>query len=174
HFSITAFSGGRTHRIATACSTRSSHPRAVAPWGTRVHLAQSSRLRRTGRTCASTWVTRPPRRVSGGCTTPSMRQPRYLRGVHNANVAAATLFTGGTNGGWTRLSSSANGTPGFASFNYCSTQCTYDMPVFSPPGSPSIVYIGSSMQYGELGGRSNGRAIQRSEDAGANFTDMTI
>ena len=94
--------------------------------------------------------------------------------VHNANVAAATLFTGGTNGGWTRLSSSANGTPGFASFNYCSTQCTYDMPVFSPPGSPSIVYIGSSMQYGELGGRSNGRAIQRSEDAGANFTDMTI
>ena len=94
--------------------------------------------------------------------------------VNNANVVAATLYTGGTNGGWTRLSSSANGTPGFASFNYCSTQCTYDMPVFSPPGSPSIVYIGSSMQYGELGGRSNGRAIQRSEDAGVNFTDMTI
>ena len=30
------------------------------------------------------------------------------------------------------------------------------------------------MQYGEIGGRSNGRAIQRSEDAGVNFTDMTI
>src|SRR5205814_8271117 len=52
--------------------------------------------------------------------------------------------------------------------------CTYGRPVFSPPGSPSIVYIGSSMQYSELGGRSNGRAIQRSEDAGVNFTDMTI
>jgi hypothetical protein len=94
--------------------------------------------------------------------------------VDNANVTAATLFTGGTNGGWTKLSNSANGTPGFASFNYCSTQCTYDMPVYSPPGAPNIVYIGSSMQYSEIGGRSNGRAVQRSEDAGVNFTDMTI
>ena len=48
------------------------------------------------------------------------------------------------------------------------------MPVYSPPGAPNIVYIGGAMQYGELGGRSNGRAIQRSEDAGVNFTDMTI
>src|SRR5438094_3235343 len=48
------------------------------------------------------------------------------------------------------------------------------MPVYSPPGAPNIVYIGSSMQYSEIGGRSNGRAIQRSEDAGVNFTDMTI
>src|SRR5258708_19669195 len=30
------------------------------------------------------------------------------------------------------------------------------------------------MQYGELGGRSNGRAIQRSENAGVGFSDMTI
>jgi hypothetical protein len=30
------------------------------------------------------------------------------------------------------------------------------------------------MQYSEIGGRSNGRAIQRSVDAGVNFTDMTI
>src|SRR5258708_40065279 len=30
------------------------------------------------------------------------------------------------------------------------------------------------MQYAELGGRSNGRAIQRSMDSGMNFTDMTI
>ena len=37
--------------------------------------------------------------------------------VDNANVAAGTLFTGGTNGGWTQLSSSTNATPGFASFN---------------------------------------------------------
>jgi hypothetical protein len=94
--------------------------------------------------------------------------------VDNANVSAATLDTGGTNGGWTKLSNSANGTPGFASYNYCAGQCTYDMPVYSPPGAPNIVYIGSAMQYGELGGRSNGRAIQRSEDAGVDFTDMTI
>jgi hypothetical protein len=93
--------------------------------------------------------------------------------VDNANVAAGTLFTGGTNGGWTQLSSSTNGTPGFGSFNYCEGQCSYDMPVFSPPGSPNIVYIGGASQYGELGGRSNGRDVVRSQDAGVNFTDMT-
>jgi hypothetical protein len=100
--------------------------------------------------------------------------PANFYRVNNANVTAATLFTGGTNGGWTKLSNSTNGTPGFASFNYCSTQCSYDMPVYSPPGAPNIVYLGSSMQYSEIGGRSNGRAVQRSEDAGVNFTDMTI
>jgi hypothetical protein len=93
--------------------------------------------------------------------------------VDNANVTAATLL-GGNNGGWTKLSSSTNGTPGFASFNYCTGQCTYDMPVYSPPGAPDVVYIGGAMQYSEIGGRSNGRAVQRSEDAGVNFTDMTI
>ena len=64
--------------------------------------------------------------------------------------------------------------PGFGSFSYCTTQCSYDMPVFSPPGSPDIVYVGGAMKYSEIGGRSNGRAIQRSEDGGVNFTDMTI
>jgi hypothetical protein len=94
--------------------------------------------------------------------------------VDNANVAASSLFNGVANVGWTKLSNSANGTPGFASYNYCAGQCSYDMPVYSPPGAPNIVYIGSAMQYSEIGGRSNGRAIQRSEDAGVHFTDMTI
>src|SRR5438128_5535730 len=99
--------------------------------------------------------------------------------VANANVTAATLV-GGNNGGWTKRSSSTNGTPGFASYNYCEGQCSYDMPVFSPPGSPDIVYIGGAMNYDEAFGtppitkRSNGRAVQRSQDAGTNFTDMTI
>jgi transposase-like protein len=94
--------------------------------------------------------------------------------VADAHVSAATLFTGGTNGGWNQRSSSTNGTPGFGSFNYCLPQCSYDMPVFSPPGFPNVVYIGGAMQYDELGGRSNGRAVTRSGDAGVNFTDMTI
>jgi hypothetical protein len=89
-------------------------------------------------------------------------------------VAASSLFNGVSNVGWAQLSNSANGTPGFASYNYCAGQCSYDMPVYSPPGAPNIVYIGSAMQYSEIGGRSNGRAIQRSEDAGVHFTDMTI
>ncbi|MBS0420582.1 MAG: exo-alpha-sialidase [Proteobacteria bacterium] len=94
--------------------------------------------------------------------------------VDNANVPAAALLTGGTNGGWLKLSNPANGTPGFASRNFCATQCSYDMPVLSPPGAPDIVYIGGASQYSELGGRSNGRDIQRSEDAGVSFTDMTV
>ncbi len=98
---------------------------------------------------------------------------RFYR-VDNANVPASSLFNGANNVGWTQLSNSANGTPGFASYNYCSGQCSYDMPVYSPPGAPNVVYIGGAMQYGEIGGRSNGRAIQRSADAGASFTDMTI
>jgi hypothetical protein len=114
----------------------------------------------------------------GGVDSPGL-QATFWR-VNNANVPAASLFNGAgttpasTNVGWARLSSSANGTPGFASFNYCTGQCTYDMPVYSPPGSPNIVYIGGGSQYSELGGRSNGRDIQRSEDAGVNFTDMTV
>jgi hypothetical protein len=103
----------------------------------------------------------------------SSSAPADFYTVDNANVMAATLV-GGNNGGWTKRSSSTNGTPGFASFNYCSGQCSYDMPVYSPPGAPGTVYIGGAMQYSEIGGRSNGRAIQRSVDAGVNFTDMTI
>jgi transposase-like protein len=101
--------------------------------------------------------------------------------VANARgVPAATLLTGGTNGGWTKKSNSTNGTPGFGSFNYCVGQCSYDMPVYSPPGFPHVVYIGGAMQYDEIFGgdpipfRSNGRAIQRSQDDGTNFNDMTI
>ena len=109
-------------------------------------------------------------------TLPDGFQARFFR-VDNANVAAATLFTSGTNGGWTLLSNSTPGTSGFSSFNYCTGQCSYDMPVYSPPGFPDIVYIGGAMQYDEIftaHAPSNGRAVQRSEDAGVNFTDMTI
>jgi hypothetical protein len=108
----------------------------------------------------------------GGINASGLRASFYR--VNDANVAASSLFSGGSNVGWTQLSNSTNGTPGFASFNFCTGQCTYDMPVYSPPGASNIVYIGGAMQYSELGGRSNGRAIQRSEDGGVNFTDMTI
>jgi len=109
-------------------------------------------------------------------TLPDGFQARFFR-VDNANVPSSTLFSGGANVGWTLLSSSTPGTSGFSSFNYCTTQCTYDMPVYSPPGAPNIVYIGGGMQYDEIFTAhrpSNGRAVQRSEDAGVNFTDMTV
>ena len=97
--------------------------------------------------------------------------------VGNANVPATNLVSGGANVGWTQLSNPNKGTAGFASFNYCGGQCTYDMPVYSPRGHPDIVYIGGAMQYDEIFTAhrpSNGRAVQRSQDAGVHFTDMTI
>ncbi len=101
--------------------------------------------------------------------------------VANARgVAAATLLGGGTNSGWDKQSDSTNGTPGFGSFDYCQGQCSYDMPVASAPSDPDVVYIGGAMNYDEIfffdgvPNRSNGRAVMRSEDDGASFTDMTI
>ena len=96
--------------------------------------------------------------------------------VDDANVPASQLTDGTNNPGWLKLSSSTKGTPGFASFNFCNPQCSYDMPIASPPGQPDTVWIGGAMQYSEIftaNPPSNGRAIQRSTDAGVSFTDMT-
>jgi hypothetical protein len=96
--------------------------------------------------------------------------------VDNANVAASKLVSNGNNVGWTSLSNSGKGSAGFSSYNFCEGQCSYDMPVYSPPGSPNIVYIGGAMHYEELFTAhrpSNGRGVMRSQDAGVDFTDMT-
>ncbi len=96
--------------------------------------------------------------------------------VDDANVSAAALTDGTANPGWLKLSNSTEGTPGFSSYNYCGGQCSYDMPVASPPGRPDSVWIGGQMQYDEIFTAtppSNGRAVQRSTNAGVGFTDMT-
>ncbi len=96
--------------------------------------------------------------------------------VDDANVPASKLTDGTNNPGWLNLSNSNKGTPGYASYNYCNPQCSYDMPIASPPGHPDTVWIGGSMQYSEIftaNPPSNGRAVQRSTDAGVDFTDMT-
>ena len=85
----------------------------------------------------------------------------------DANAAAPSF---------TELSNSDPSTTGFDSFNYCSEQCSYDMPVASPPGKPDEVWLGGQMQYDEIFTStppSNGRAVQRSTNAGVRFTDMT-
>ena len=94
----------------------------------------------------------------------------------DANVPALQLANGVNNVGWTKLSSSTKGTPGFSSYNFCGGQCSYDMVVASPPGQPDTVWTGGQMQYGEIFTAtppSNGRAVQRSTNAGVQFTDMT-
>jgi hypothetical protein len=99
--------------------------------------------------------------------------PAQLFRVDDASAKANQLTNGKNNQGWTALSNSKPGTPGFASYDFCSGQCSYDMPVASPAGHPDNVWIGGQMQYGEFFGPSNGRTIQRSTNAGVGFTDMT-
>ncbi|MBV8177248.1 MAG: hypothetical protein JO045_00285 [Mycobacterium sp.] len=97
----------------------------------------------------------------------------------NANVPAVQLTGPSGNTGWTQLSNSTSGTPGFGSYRLCGTQCSYDMFIVSPRGHPDTVWIGGSMQYDDLlafNGRanfSNGRGVMRSTNAGVSFTDMT-
>jgi hypothetical protein len=91
----------------------------------------------------------------------------------NANVNAGALLTGGSNAGWIKLSNPKPGTAGFSSYDFCQGQCSYDMFVATPPGRPDSVWLGGSMQYGELMRASNGRAVVRSTNAGVSFTDMT-
>lgn len=79
---------------------------------------------------------------------------------------------------WTELSSPDPGTAGYGTYNFCETQCSYDMVVASPPGEPDQVFLSGSMNYDELQafggpGSSNGRAVVRSTDAGVHVTDMT-
>ena len=94
----------------------------------------------------------------------------------NANVPASQLTGSSGNTGWILLSNSTSGTPGFGSYKFCRTQCSYDMFVASPPGRPNTVWIGGAMQYDDIfrvPTLSNGRAVMRSTNAGVSFTDMT-
>ena len=64
-------------------------------------------------------------------------------------------MTASSNAAWTRLSNPAEGTPGFAVYNYCNTplvgsQCTYDMFTVSPADRPDMVVVGGLMHYEEL------------------------
>jgi hypothetical protein len=94
----------------------------------------------------------------------------------NANVPASQLTGTSGNTGWTLLTSAVSGTPGFGAYAFCGGQCTYDMFVASPAGHPDTVWIGGQMQYNDIfviPTLSNGRAVMRSTNAGASFTDMT-
>ena len=74
------------------------------------------------------------------------------------------------------LSNATPGAVGFDSYNFCQGQCSYDMAIASPAGQPDTVWILGSMNYNEIFTRtppSNGRAVMRSIDGGATFTDMT-
>src|SRR3954447_4297582 len=105
-----------------------------------------------------------------GGTPPTVDASKLWR---TDDAAAAT-----GNASWTLLSNKTDGTPGYSSYDFCRNQCSYDMPVASPPGQPNEVWLGGVTQYQELPSRtshyrSNGRAVMRSVDGGVQFTDST-
>lgn len=98
----------------------------------------------------------------------------------NPHSASRLLRTDDATGAasFTDLSSSDPSQPGFGSFDFCEGQCSYDMFVATPAGRPDTVWLGGSMQYGELppyagADSSDGRGVVRSTDGGASWTDMT-
>jgi hypothetical protein len=110
--------------------------------------------------------------ITGGFT-------RMYVGVGNAGTNAARLYrtddaVNATNASFTDLTAlqQASSAPN-QTIGYCSSQCWYDNVVYSPPGQPSVLYLGGSYDYGNYGFRNNGRAFIRSTDAGVTFTDMT-
>jgi len=86
-------------------------------------------------------------------------------------------------GGWKLLTSASIGDPGYATFDFCTGQCWYDMGIYTPKGHPDTVFVIGSYTYGEAyRGPSNTRAVLRSTTAGdpdpnnnnVTFTDLTF
>jgi len=113
--------------------------------------------------------------------------------IDNAKRPAATLIAeealvvpGGlppAPGGWKKLTSNAINDPGYATFDFCTGQCWYDMGIYTPQGHPDTVFVIGSYTYGEAYfGPSNTRAVLRSTTAGdpnpnnnnVSFTDLTF
>lgn len=112
--------------------------------------------------------------------------------IDDAKRPAATLIAEQTQvvpgglppapGGWKKLTSSSVGDPGYATFDFCTGQCWYDMGIYSPPGLPDTVFVIGSYTYNEAYRLSNARAVLRSTTAGepdprnnnATFTDLTF
>ncbi len=107
--------------------------------------------------------------VGGGGLFARFRRNDAVRNPAGATVAAA----------WIDLTSNnVTANPqGFSSFGYCDGQCSYDNYVYVPPGAgPDTVYLLGDNEYNEnnfVTGRSNGRALLLSTNAGVSFTDMT-
>jgi hypothetical protein len=123
--------------------------------------------------------------VGGGGVFARFRRNDNVRSAPAAVVAAT----------WLDLTNPVVDTPGYSSFGYCDGQCVYDNYVFAPaahaPNSGAdadTVYLSGDNEYNENNwgplsprccpenpalGRSNGRGVALSTNAGVSFTDMT-
>ncbi|MCP9486567.1 MAG: hypothetical protein MSC30_11945 [Gaiellaceae bacterium MAG52_C11] len=122
---------------------------------------------------------------SGAGQTAKFRRSDAVRNPPAAAVAA----------GFVTLTNDVPDTPGYSSFGYCDPQCSYDNYVYAPaahfPNSGAdadTVYLSGDNEYSENNwgpespfccpdnpalGRSNGRSVLLSTNAGVHFTDMT-
>jgi hypothetical protein len=128
---------------------------------TRMYVGDSSDDNST----STLWRTDNARQAAGNLvlagtatTNPSNRTPAYVR-LSDPDIAH---------------------TNGFTSNFFCHSQCGYDIFVVADPRNANTVYLGGSMNYDEIfgaadvtPGRTNGRAVVRSTNAGVSFTDMT-
>jgi len=67
---------------------------------------------------------------------------------------------------WTNVTSGDPTAPGFATDDFCGTQCGYDQVLAVPPGQPDAIFVGG------IGGGLLGDGVVRSTDAGATFTSF--
>lgn len=107
--------------------------------------------------------------------------------LDDASALAASLVSGvapnrlNNPASWHDLSNPTNGTPGYATQNYCTGQCWYDNEIYTPAGHPDTVFVIGSYQYNEYFLRSNSRSILMSTTAGEpdpdnnnrTFTDLS-
>ncbi len=118
--------------------------------------------------------------------------PSQVWRIDDAKRPAATLIAEETlvvpggqppaPGGWKNLTSSVVGDPGYATYNFCTGQCWYDIGVYTPANRPDTVIVIGSYSYGEAYSLSNARAVLRSTTAGepdpnnnnVTFTDLTF
>jgi hypothetical protein len=101
-------------------------------------------------------------------------------------IAEETLVVPGgqppASSGWKLLTSSVVGDPGYATFDFCTGQCWYDIGIYTPAHHPDTVFVIGSYSYGEAYSLSNARGVLRSTTAGESdpnnnnvtFTDLTF
>jgi hypothetical protein len=116
-------------------------------------------------------------RIYVGDGTSSAALTAVYRADSIDTTPASALATGGTDGGYTKLTSDGSTAAGrrdphYATYNYCTTQCWYDNYVYSPPGYPNDVYVGGSFDYNRYPFY-GGRAVLLSQDGGGTWTDQT-
>lgn len=123
---------------------------------------------------STSYVERPEIAVN---KLPNGKTRMYLVIGQFGNPPAQTFVSNDVASGtphFTLLTRSDPASNGFATFDSCTGQCAYDNFVYTPPGSPDVVYVGGSLQYEEFGHISNGRGVVLSTDGGKTFTDMTL